>query len=310
MLPRFRLAALPLLLAASHALADIVVEDHPLSAPTAATPAAVTPAPVSAAAPAAGGSGGDTTVVITAAPAGTDAAPAASSDVTSNWALYTQVQQLQQDVAKLRGIVEEQSHVIDQLRGDLRSRYTDLDQRLGALQDQVKQQATATPSAAATTGQAPAAGAISPTIEDEKKTFLAAYETFRSGGPDKAIAPMQAFVKRYPDSTFTPSAYYWLGEFYLNASHPDTASARTQFETVLARYPDHAKAPAALYKIGTILDMQGKQAEAGKKMQELLARYPKSAEAALADSYLKALAASRKPAPARKAEKKPARKTH
>ena len=127
---------------------------------------------------------------------------------------------------------------------------------------------------------------------------------------------MLAFVKRYPGSTFVPSAYYWLGEFYLNAATPDPASAQKHFETVLARFPDHAKAPAALYKIGSILDLQGKPQEARKKMQELLAKYPKSPEAALADSYLKALetsskpAAPEKPAAAPAPARKPARKTH
>lgn len=282
----FRRSALLLaLLASTAAQAEIVVEDRPLSSAAPKPVAAAKPAPVEATAP----------------------APRQAEAENSSWDSYNQTQQLQEELGRLRGTVEEQAHLIEKLQTDLRTRYTDLDQRFNALQEQVKQAAAAGPAAANTD----AAVAPSATIEEEKKAYLAAYETFRTGGPDKAIPPMLAFVKRYPNSTFTPGAYYWLGEFYLNASTPDQASAQKHFETVLTKYPDHAKAPASLYKLGSIQDLQGKPQEAKKKMQELVAKYPKSPEAALADSYLKALAAAEAPAAkpaASKPEGKPAAK--
>ncbi|MDI1302811.1 MAG: tol-pal system protein YbgF [bacterium] len=294
----FRPVPLLLLLAATGmASAEIVVEDRPLSsAPVMKTTTPVTPvAPVTAVTGKAVAN--DNTVVNE---------PASSGTAGSNWELYTQVQQLQQEVAGLRGTLEEQSHLIEKLQSDLRARYTDLDQRLVAQQDQMKQ---AAPVAAVATGNETAAP--SATIEEEKKAYLAAYDTYRAGGPGKAIPPMLAFVKRYPNSTFTPNAYYWLGEFYLNTDTPDQAAALKHFETV-GKYPDNAKAPAALYKIGSILDLQGKPLEAKKKMQELLTKYPKSPEAGLAENYLKALEAAQAAAakPAAKApgktESKPA----
>ncbi len=286
---RFHRSALLLgLLASSGLHAEIMVEDRPLS--TAA------PKPVAVAKPVA---------AETPAPAAT---PANSGNSTSDWESYNQLQQLQEEMGRLRGTVEEQAHQIEKLQNDLRTRYTDLDQRFNALQEQMKQVSAAPAAAVASSSDA----APSATIEEEKKAYLAAYETFRSGGPDKAIPPMLAFVKRYPNSTFTPGAYYWLGEFYLNASTPDQASAQKHFETVLSKYPEHAKAPAALYKLGSILDLQGKPQEARKKMQELMATYPKSPEAGLADSYLKALAEAEKqaakPAP-KPAAKAPAKKS-
>ncbi len=279
------------LLASSGLQADIVVEDRPLSA-------AATPKPAAVAAP----------VLIAAQPAAAE--PAAAE--ANGWESYKQLQQLQEEMGRLRGTVEVQANLIEKLQADLRTRYTDLDQRFNALQEQMKQSTSAAPAAAAadTTAAAPSA-----TIEEEKKAYLAAYETFRTGGPDKAIPPMLAFVKRYPNSTFTPGAYYWLGEFYLNASTPDQASAWKHFETVLTKSPEHAKAPASLYKLGSILDLQGKPQEAKKKMQELLSKYPKSPEAALADSYLQALATAEALAakaaakPESKATTKPAAKT-
>lgn len=273
---RFRLATLSLLLAATAtARADIIVEERPLTSGARPSPAAPVLAANSGAA--------------SPAPAPATAAPAGGT----LWDQYKQVEQLQQQIQQLQGLVEQQGFLIERLQNDLRVRYTDLDQRLTAQQDQLRQQQeTAATSAAAT----PAGGAApTTTAEDEKRAYLAAYDTFRSGGPDKAIGPMLAFVKRYPNSSFVPSAYYWLGEFYLNAKTPDAGAARKQFDIVLANYPDSPKAPAALYKTGALLDLDGKPEEAKKRMKELLQKYPQSPEAALAQSYLDALEQAAKP---------------
>lgn len=291
---RFHLAILPsLLLAAAVARAEIPVEDRPLTAPV-ARPAQV----------AASGTG---------AVPGTATTPATGTANGSGngggmWEQYTQVEQLQQQIQTLQGMVEQQGFQLEKLQNDLRVRYTDLDQRLNGLQEQMQQQQQAAP----VTGEAPGAPgpAASATLEDEKRSYLAANDTFRVGGPDKAIPPMLAFVKRHPNSTFVPSAYYWLGEFYLNASTPDQDAAQKQFDIVLNNYPNSPKAAAALYKTGALLDLRGKPQDARKRMQELLQKYPKSAEAALAQSYLDALDTASKPvaaeAPAPQAAAKPA----
>ncbi len=297
----FRPALLSLLLAGlvPVASAQIIIEERPLSRPfTPATPAAPP-------------------VVVTASPgpapvAAVNSEPLATPEAEENDGsaagldLFTKVQLLQQETAELRGLIEQQAHLIERLQADLRSRYTDLDQRLLLQQEQLKQaqSAPAAPeTAASTTATAPA----SASIEDEKRAYLAAYEMFRSGGPDKAIPPMLAFVNRYPASTFTPGAHYWLGEFYLNAGTPNPASARKHFETVLAKFPEHDKAPASLYKLASIHDLQGRPQEARALMQELLKSYPQSPEAALADTWLKATAPAAKPAPAKPAPATPAK---
>lgn len=232
----------------------------------------------------------------------TGAAAGDNNDANPKWELYQQVQQLQDEVQSLRGTVEEQSHLIEKMRNDQRTRYTDLDQRINSLNEkfiQLQQVPAPSPAVAnvpTTAIEVPATA----NIEEEKKAYLAAYDVFRAQGPDKAIPPMLTFVRRYPASTFAPNAYYWLGEFYLAATPADPANAKRNFETVLAKFPDHAKAPAAIYKLGSIADLQGKPDEAKKRMQELLSRFPSSPEAALAQAYLKP------PSPEPKPEAKPA----
>ncbi|MDP2228041.1 MAG: tol-pal system protein YbgF [Moraxellaceae bacterium] len=269
------------------AQAQIVIEERPLSRPFVPAPVAAEPVVVSMQQSAAA------TEEATAAAAeasGTDS-PDNAGNTESNGTveLFTRLQQLEQEASQLRGLIEQQGHLIERLQSDLRTRYTDLDQRLQLQQEQFKAAATGVAESPAQTVSATA----SATIEEEKRAYLAAYEMFRTGGPDKAIPPMLAFVNRYPASTFTPGAHYWLGEFYLNAATPNMAGARKQFEAVLVKFPEHDKAPAALYKLASIHDLEGRTLEAQQQMQELMKSYPQSPEAALADTWLKTMAASK-----------------
>jgi tol-pal system protein YbgF len=276
---------MPLGLVCALAVAEpIVIEDHPLSTADAPATAAATAAKPP----------------LTASPIA-DASPAPSNN-NGNFELYQQVQELQQQVQGLQGVVDEQRHLIERLRNDNKSRYTDLDQRLNGLSDRMGQLQQAPAPAAGSGTPATTTPATAPqssgNIDEEKKSYLAAYDIFRSQGPDKAIPPMLAFVGRYPNSIFTPNGYYWLGEFYLAATPSSLPEARRHFETVLSKYPESAKAPAALYKLGTIEDLQNHPDAAKKRMQELLQRFPGSPEAGLAQSYLNPAKATDTPAPA------------
>jgi tol-pal system protein YbgF len=241
--------------------------------------------------------------------------------ITKNpiWEMQQQINALQNQVSQLRGTVEEQSNTIDQLKTDLRTRYLDLDQRIStqtAPQEPIPQEPIPKETApTVNTDQSKKDEAKAPepnknlpkevakepsNNQDDKKSFLAAYDSFRNGGPDAAIVPMQNFIKNFPKSELLINAHYWLGEFYLNASKPNQNIAIKEFEIVL-KTPEHSKAPAALYKIASIYDLQDKTKDAEKKMLELKAQFPKSAEAKLADDYLKALAPSK---PTTKKDKK------
>ncbi|MCD6060264.1 MAG: hypothetical protein K0S16_575, partial [Moraxellaceae bacterium] len=215
-------AALPLLLSvAAGAHAEIPVEERSLTGP--ATTAVASKAPLAS------------TPIGAPAPAGTS--PEAAGNTA--WEQYTEQQQLRKELEQLRGAVEQQGFLIEKLQNDLRLRYTDLDQRMSAQQEVLNQMTAgaipAMPASSGATGAAPAAGgaaaagtvpgstaapaatpaavpAVMPraSVEDEKRAYLAAYDTFRTGGADKAIPPMLAFVKRFPSSSLVPSAYYLL----------------------------------------------------------------------------------------------------
>lgn len=209
------------------------------------------------------------------------------------WDLYQQVQQLQQEIRQLRGLVEVQSNQIERLKQDARTRYVDLDQRINQLGSRIPVDAAA-PAVAPVTATTPAVVTTpvveapkTPSPDDEKKAYFSAYEVYRSGGPNKAINPMREFIKTYPQSTYIPGAYYWLGEFYLAASPADVNNARKSFRILIEQFPDAPKAPSALYKLASLADVDGKTSDAARYLQDILKRFPASPEAASARLWLK-----------------------
>lgn len=226
---------------------------------------------------------------------------AITADTTPSmqWQIYQQVQQLQQEVRDLRGQLEVQGNIIERMKQDARSRYLDLDQRITQLKNtppvvvtDTTNPATATTNTAATTPvvtpPTTTDTAVAPNPDDEKRAYFAAYEVFKTGGPNKAINPMRNFIKNYPQSTFTPSAYYWLGEFYLAASPADVANAKKSFKIVTEQYADTPKAAAALLKLGSFADIDGKTQEAINYMLKIVKNFPNTPEANAAKSYLSA----------------------
>lgn len=208
---------------------------------------------------------------------------------TMQWQLYQQLQQLQQEVRDLRGQLEIQANIIERMKQDARNRYLDLDQRISELSNRSNVSDSAvTPSSTATTTTASetAATPVVSGVDDDKKAYFAAYQTFKTGGPNKAINPMRQFITTYPQSSFVPSAYYWLGEFYLAANPADVNNAKKSFQIVVDKYADTPKAVAALLKLASFADVDGKKSEAVRYMQRIIKDFPQSDEAKAARAYL------------------------
>ncbi|WP_252512254.1 YbgF trimerization domain-containing protein [Acinetobacter bereziniae] len=235
-----------------------------------------------------------------------------------NWDLIQKNQQLENQIRELRGKIEEQDHAIDQLNKELSNRYTDLDQRLELLNQKLEpdnnsqeQQApvenapttnptvenpeqttqTAAPNQTATqqqpatqTAQTSATPTNSNNTSDpialEKAAYTVALDAYKKGGAKQAIAPMQNFIKNYPNSIYTGNAYFWLAEFQLAIDPPNYNEAKKNYEIVAAKFPNSSKAPRALYQLYSIAkDVNKNTQTANVYKSKLLSTYPKSEEA-------------------------------
>lgn len=97
---------------------------------------------------------------------------------------------------------------------------------------------------------------------------------------DSAITAFQAFVKKYPDSTYQANANYWLGQLNYNKGKKDDAAY--YFATVVKSYPKSPKSADALFKVGVIMQEKGDKAKAKAVYQQVIKLYPDSEAAKLA----------------------------
>lgn len=208
--------------------------------------------------------------------------------------LLIQVQQLQQEVMRLNGLVEEQAHELRTLKAQSLERYIDLDRRLGLLaggtvEPAPEAEAVAGPSAAAPTVET-AAPRVSPVAvpppaaeaqPGEAQAYQAAYALVRSQQFNQAAIAFQQFLQDYPAGRFTPNAHYWLGELHLVTSPPDQEAARQSFMLLLDMYPQDSKVPDALFKLGRIHFTKGNRERAREFLDRVINEFGSSNSAAV-----------------------------
>src|SRR3990167_5003367 len=181
----------------------------------------------------------------------------AEAPTSAQGMVFTQLQQMQQEIAQLRGMLEEQQNEIQRLKQEGLERYQDLDRRLssGAAGAAATQNspaggaASAGPAAAAGQAQAPANnGPADP--EKEKLFYDAAFDLIKAKDFAKASQAFSAFVRKYPNSQYAGNAQYWLGE--VNLAQGDLQAAGQAFAQVSQSYPQHAKVPDSLFKLADV----------------------------------------------------------
>jgi tol-pal system protein YbgF len=207
------------------------------------------------------------------APPASSVAPAAAGASSSE--LFYQIQLLQEEVMKLRGMVEEQAQELRQLKQQRLDDYISLDRRLAALGSAGGAPAAseATPPDAAGSAGAELRVGAGPTVAPagEEQAYQAAYELVRARRFPEATTAFNEFVAQYPRGQFTGNAHYWLGELYLLEG--DSAAAKRNFETLLNDFADNRKVPDAMFKLGRIYHQEGDTARARELLQRVVNDY-------------------------------------
>jgi len=206
------------------------------------------------------------------------------------------VQQLQEEVRQLRGMVETQQYQLEKMEREQRDRYRDVDRRISALiqatpddgltsdidsavPETSSQLSTPPASAQSTTPPSPSPS----TAAGENEAYRAAFALVRERRFDEARSAFQAFIRQYPQSSNLANAHYWIGE--IDLAQQSLASARLEFERVVNEFSGHSKVPDALYKLGVVEDRLGNGAASRTAFEQLLNQYPQSSAAGLARNY-------------------------
>jgi len=230
------------------------------------------------------------TTTVAQVPADVTASPITGDDSGS---MVLRVQQLETDVRRLNGQLEEALEALRLLEAQTLERYVDIDRRLAAGNG-----------AGGETGSSAEAGSLGGALSEtngsqetaqsasvdaevgEEAAYRAAYDLVRLKQFDNAVVAFEGFLAEFPFGRYAPNAHYWMGELYLVITPPDPELARQNFKLLLDQYPADAKVPDALYKLGRVQFIKGNRQRSREYLDEVIREYPSHAAAQLARQFL------------------------
>jgi TolA-binding protein len=215
---------------------------------------------------------------------GPPAVPMNSGQQNNAAELYYQLQILQQEVAQLRGLVEEQAHQIKQLKQQRLDDYVDLDRRISQLGGaSVPSSGSVNGAVTDNSSSSGSSPAVSPQA-DELASYKAAFNLgVREKNYDAAITALEKHLVDFPNGEYASNAIYWLGEVHLAKGQLD--DAKLWFDRLLLEYPLSAKSGDAKYKLGIVYHMLGSNIQARSLLEEV--SRTKGNAAKLAQNYLR-----------------------
>lgn len=198
-----------------------------------------------------------------------------------------QIQILQQEVLELRGLIEQLNHELAEMKRLQENRYLDVDSRLQALGDDSRGSSAVIPAFPTDRNNEGVLGPESSGITSEEGLYESALARIRIRDYDSAIADLKKLIETFPEGTFAPNAYYWLGEVYAAKPEPAYEKARQALAQVISFFPDHRKVPDAAFKLGKVYHLMGDCDRARELMENVVEKYKGKSVSRLADNYLR-----------------------
>jgi len=197
--------------------------------------------------------------------------------------LLGQIQAMREEIARLRGSLEEMAHqqkLADKrqkdLFADLDERQTKLKEGLAAVDGRLQELASRTLSpkdaVRLQTSSSLAAAAPVPDAESEAKAYEAALNQFKVGNYTAAVEAFQSFLKLYPNGSFASNGHYWLGLSYFSLG--DYKSAAASQLRLLRDHPQSHKAPDAMVSLARAQIQLGESEAARNTLEQVLEKYP------------------------------------
>lgn len=223
--------------------------------------------------------------------------------------LFQRVDTLMQEVQELRGKLEEQNFIIQNLQDNQKALYLDVDKRikeggpsrvggLSPVTEAERNQLNGAVSGGFDTRVSSGASDTNTSVSQfefkktdsqhntglEQEIYQKAYLSIQNKDYDAALSGFKSLVKQYPGGHYAPNAYYWMGEIYLVQGELDLASHA--FDEVYQEFPRHAKAADALLKLGYVEYAKGEWHRSKSLLTQVKNQFPGSTSARLADTRL------------------------
>lgn len=215
--------------------------------------------------------------------------------------MLQRVDSLQNEVAQLRGALEERDNALDAMRERQRKLYLDTDSRIASLEsgggggldlddlsdlddldslDSVSSEGSEVSLNSLTEPEPEPLPRPQVDERQEKLEYQNAYDLLILGRNREAIAEFDDFLQKYPSGTYSDNAHYWLGE--ANYVERRFNEAIDRFNVVIFQYPASRKVPDARLRKGFALFELQRYAEAREELSRVESEYRGRSIAALA----------------------------
>ena len=183
--------------------------------------------------------------------------------------IYQKIGALEQEIATLRNLIEENTFLIERYQELQQQRYLDLDKRLHSI----------------LSGELEELNEGSLNLNDLNSTeeidlYKEALELFEVSRYAEALEVFHDLIISFPEGTYSADAYFWSGELYLVQEQLE--DAREHYLVVAEKFKDHDRVADCLYKLGVIEKLLLNDEAANSYFSRLISEYPDTGAAELA----------------------------
>ena len=187
--------------------------------------------------------------------------------------IYKKISDLEQEIATLRNLIEENTYLIERYQELQQQRYLDLDKRLHNLLSEEKE------------------GLVTEYLNgqqynstEEIDLYKGALELFEASRYAEALESFRELIISYPEGTYSADAYFWSGELYLVQQLFE--DAREHYLVVVEKFIDHPRVADSLFKLGILERALMNDQIANSYFSRVISEYPDTGAAELAKKSL------------------------
>ena len=189
--------------------------------------------------------------------------------------IYQKISDLEQEIATLRNLIEENTYLIERYQELQQQRYLDLDKRLHNLLSEEKENLVTE----YLNGQ-------QYNSTEEIDLYKSALELFEASRYAEALESFRELIISYPEGTYSADAYFWSGELYLVQQLFE--DAREHYLVVVEKFIDHPRVADSLFKLGVLERALMNDQIANSYFSRVISEYPDTGAAELAKKSIEA----------------------
>ena len=189
--------------------------------------------------------------------------------------IYQKISDLEQEIATLRNLIEENTYLIERYQELQQQRYLDLDKRLHNLLSEEKENLATE----YLNGQ-------QYNSTEEIDLYKSALELFEASRYAEALESFRELIISYPEGTYSADAYFWSGELYLVQQLFE--DAREHYLVVVEKFNDHPRVADSLFKLGVLERALMNDQIANSYLSKVISEFPDTGAAELAKKSLEA----------------------